>query len=65
MWFVLDHALALPEYLVEFDYVVNHHAAAESRRLSEPGVINEECNALFGGVTEAARMLDNTSMVTT
>lgn len=23
MWFVLDHALALPEYLVEFDYITD------------------------------------------
>ena len=24
-WFIFDHALVLPEYLVELEYVVKHH----------------------------------------
>lgn len=27
MWFVLDNALILPEYLVEFEYITNLKAA--------------------------------------
>jgi hypothetical protein len=52
MWFVLDHALALPEYLVEFDYITNPKSVAENRRLSESSVINEECNILFQGISQ-------------
>ena len=47
MWFVLDNALALPEYLVEFDYITSPKSVAENRRLSEANVINEECDSLF------------------
>lgn len=47
MWFVLDNALALPEYLVEFDYITNPKSAAENKRFSDAAVINEECNNLF------------------
>ena len=59
MWFVLDHALALPEYLVEFDYITNPKSVAENRRLSEAAVINEECNALFEGIGQTQRVLEN------
>ena len=52
MWFVLDHALALPEYLVEFDYITDPMSVSENRRLAEPNVINQECNSLFKGITE-------------
>ncbi len=48
---MLDHALALPEYLVEFDYITNPKSVAENRRLSESSVINEECNILFQGIS--------------
>lgn len=62
MWFVLDHALALPEYLVEFDYITDPKSVAENRRLAEASVINEECNTLFRGITETQRVLGNTSI---
>ena len=62
MWFVLDHALALPEYLVEFDYITDPKSVAENRRLAEASVINEECNTLFRGITETQRALGNTSI---
>ena len=32
---MFDNALVLPEYLVEFDYVVNKNSAIESKRLSD------------------------------
>jgi len=35
LWFVFDNALVLPEYLVEFDYVINKNSAAESKRLAD------------------------------
>ena len=62
MWFVLDHALALPEYLVEFDYITNPKSVAENRRLAETNVINEECNGLFKGITETQRVLEQTQI---
>ena len=62
MWFVLDHALALPEYLVEFDYITDPKSVAENRRLAEASVINEECNTLFKGIKETQRVLGNTSI---
>ena len=62
MWFVLDHALALPEYLVEFDYITDPKSVAENRRLAEASVINEECNTLFRGISETQRVLGNTSI---
>jgi len=62
MWFVLDHALALPEYLVEFDYITNPKSVAENRRLAETNVINEECNNLFKGITETQRVLEQTQI---
>ena len=62
MWFVLDHALALPEYLVEFDYITDPKSVAENRRLAEASVINEECNTLFRGISETQRVLGNTQI---
>jgi hypothetical protein len=53
MWYVIDNALALPEYLVDFDYNMNPSDIAESKRLSELSVLNDDCNNLFTGVTEA------------
>ena len=50
MWFVLDNALVLPEYLVEFEYLNNQKA--ESRPM-DPSSLNEECNALFKGINPA------------
>jgi hypothetical protein len=60
LWFVFDNALVLPEYLVEFDYVVNKNSAIESKRLSDVSQLNMECNKLFKGITETQRVLENT-----
>ena len=49
---MLDHALALPEYLVEFDYITDSRQILESKRLADTQVINEECNILFKGISE-------------
>lgn len=49
---MLDNALVLPEYLVEFDYITNPSSIAENRRLGDIGVINEECNTLLKGIPE-------------
>lgn len=62
MWFVLDNALALPEYLVDFDYITSQSSVAENKRLQETPVINEECSALFKGVIESQRMLEQTNI---
>ena len=59
---MLDNALVLPEYLVEFDYITNPSSIAENRRLGDIAVINEECNKLLGGIPETQRVLENTSM---
>lgn len=61
MWFVLDNALALPEYLVEFDYITNPKSAAENKRFSDAAVINEECNNLFQGISRSQKVLENRS----
>ena len=61
MWYVIDNALVLPEYLVDFDYNMSQKDITESKRLSEISLLNEECNQLFGGVAEAQRVLESTS----
>jgi len=63
MWYVLDNALVLPEYLVDFDYNMNPKDITESKRLSEITQLNDECNQLFGGVAEAQKILQSTSQV--
>ena len=60
MWFVFDNALVLPEYLVEFDYVLNQKSANESKRLSDISALNSECNKLFQGISETQKVLENT-----
>jgi hypothetical protein len=61
MWYVIDNALVLPEYLVDFDYNMSQKDITESKRLSEISLLNDECNQLFGGVSEAQRVLESTS----
>lgn len=61
MWFVLDNALALPEYLVEFDYITNPKSVAENKRFSDANVLNDECNSLFEGVSRSQKVLENRS----
>ena len=60
LWYVFDNALVLPEYLVEFDYVVNHKSQADTRKMSDVQQVNSECNKLFKGITETQRVLENT-----
>lgn len=62
MWFVLDNALVLPEYLVEFEYVTNLKGLnEESPILKKSGLssnemtqtseqVNEECNKLLEAI---------------
>ena len=64
MWFVLDNALALPEYLVEFDYITNPKSVAENKRFSDVNIINEECNSLFLGVSRSQKVFENRSFAT-
>lgn len=62
VWFVLDNALVLPEYLVDFEYITDHGMIAENKRLQDVALINEECNQLFKGVTETQRVFESTSV---
>jgi len=62
LWFVFDNALVLPEYLVEFDYVVNKTQlnAEETKKMLDVHWLNQQCNMLFKGITETQRVLENT-----
>ena len=60
MWFVLDNALVLPEYLVEFEYITNIKSPTESKKTDSIEVLNEETNKLFFAVNGAQRVLENT-----
>ena len=62
MWFVLDNALILPEYLVEFEYTTNlkstgGNAAASGDVKSAPldtiEKVNDDCNKLLNAVNGA------------
>jgi Leucine-rich repeat (LRR) protein len=69
MWFVLDNALVLPEYLVEFEYI-----SGANQSLGKPGsttdplkkpldsvdLLNDDCNKLLAAVNSAQRVLENT-----
>mmetsp|Transcript_13692 Transcript_13692/g.9850 ORF Transcript_13692/g.9850 Transcript_13692/m.9850 type:complete len:110 (+) Transcript_13692:895-1224(+) len=55
MWFVLDNALVLPEYLVEFEYSTNAKGALDS--MSD--AVNEECNSMFEAINSVQKVLDN------
>ena len=68
MWFVLDNALVLPEYLVEFEYISGSTPQAAKGSSTDPlkkpvdsvDVVNEECNKLLAAVNSAQRVLENT-----
>lgn len=70
MWFVLDNALVLPEYLVEFEYMTTltppPKAATGSsveglkRPLDSVELLNEDCNKLLAAVNSAQKVLENT-----
>ena len=58
MWFVLDNALILPEYLVEFEYVTNIKTAPTSSSSVQGSAeivesLNEDCNKLLNAVNGA------------
>ena len=58
MWFVLDNALILPEYLVEFEYVTNIKTAPTSSSSAQGSTevvesLNEDCNKLLNAVNGA------------
>ncbi len=58
MWFVLDNALILPEYLVEFEYVTNIKSGIDGGPDLKAGSnlveqLNEDCNKLLGAVNGA------------
>ena len=56
LWFVFDNALVLPEYLVEFDYVINKPppmmGPEDLKRMQDVTWLNTESNKLFNGITE-------------
>lgn len=61
MWFLLDHALILPEYLVEFDYINSvTKKSIDYKKQKEQDLLNEETNLLFQAVTPASTILENT-----
>lgn len=62
MWFVLDNALVLPEYLVEFEYITSLNPAPKAGSASVDGlkksmdlvdVLNDDCNKLLAAVNNA------------
>ena len=58
MWFVLDNALVLPEYLVEFEYVTSVKGG-DGLKAGEAG--NDiECNRMFTAINNAQKVLENT-----
>lgn len=52
MWFVLDNALVLPEYLVEFEYITNLPTSKTAAEKKEDA-LNEDCNKLLAAVNNA------------
>ena len=60
MWFVLDNALVLPEYLVEFEYLTNVKTPTDSKKQDSVDGINEETNKLLLAVNGAQKVLENT-----
>jgi hypothetical protein len=59
MWFVLDNALILPEYLVEFEYITNiknnSSGGTEMKVGSQEALdqLNQDCNKLLASVNNA------------
>ena len=66
MWFVLDNALILPEYLVEFEYITNIKPSSGPGADLKVGSteameqLNSDCNKLLGAVNGAQKVLENT-----
>ena len=56
MWFVLDNALVLPEYLVEFEYITNLKTNGSDIKKSEGAIdilLNEDTNKLLSAINGA------------
>lgn len=53
MWFVLDNALVLPEYLVEFEYQNSVKTPTDTKQAQELQQCNEECNKLLKAINDA------------
>lgn len=54
MWFVLDNALILPEYLVEFDYTTTKNdEESDKENTAEPETQSEFATKLFSYTNEA------------
>ena len=60
MWFVLDNALVLPEYLVEFEYVTTPKSSQDAKKVDSLEAINEETNKFLLAVNGAQKVLENT-----
>lgn len=58
MWFVLENSLALPEYLVDFDYIMSQEELGENRRLHDLNVINKEVTDLFSGTVTSQSIFE-------
>jgi hypothetical protein len=56
-WFILDHALALPEYLVEFDYIQSQKSLTENKRLADSPVVNQEVNEMIAAIPKSLILL--------
>lgn len=59
MFMILDNSLALPEYLVDFDYCMSTAAAQEAVRLTDTQTLDQECNQMFEGVVKAQKLLES------
>jgi hypothetical protein len=60
MWFVLDHGLILPEYLVEFEYETPSQDNEELNIPSDIKELNKETSHIFAATNEAQKILQNT-----
>jgi hypothetical protein len=58
----MDNALVLPEYLIEFDYIVGNNKTSldVNKKVTDRNLLNSECNMFFKGVTGLQRVLENT-----
>lgn len=49
----MDNALVLPEYLIEFDYIVGNNKSSyeANKKVTDRNLLNSECNMFFKQVT--------------
>jgi hypothetical protein len=60
MWFVLDNALVLPEYLVEFEYITNLKSPNDIKKPDGVDTLNDDTNKLLSAINGAQKVLENT-----